>query len=134
MVSCIHQGNTEHGSHPDARTTTSSSYECTASSSSSEQQHDYQQHRWFTRGNSYATQHLERALSLPAISSSKRSPNAFFVFSSEQRPKIRAEQPRIRSSELNRLLGQEWNRLSEVTFVPILYFFPYLFYFTRNQK
>lgn len=131
MVSCIHQGNTEHGSHPDARTTTSSSYECTASSS--EQQHDYQQHRWFTRGYSYATQHLERALSLPAISSSKRSPNAFFVFSSEQRPKIRAEQPRIRSSELNRLLGQEWNRLSEVTFVPILYFFPYLL-FTRNQK
>ncbi|KAI9318770.1 hypothetical protein BX666DRAFT_1539946 [Dichotomocladium elegans] len=43
----------------------------------------------------------------------KVHPNAFFVFSSERRQKIRDEQPNIRNSDLNRLLGQEWNSLSE---------------------
>lgn len=134
IVSSIHQGNTEHGSHPDARAT--SSYECTPSS----QQH-YNHHRWFTR-DLCGSQHVERDSPLPVVTSNhhrtrKKAPNAFFVFSSEQRPKIRAEQPRIRSSELNRLLGREWNRLSEVSstlfFAFRTFFLIFSFYYQESK-
>ncbi|KAI9498229.1 hypothetical protein BDB00DRAFT_969258, partial [Zychaea mexicana] len=43
----------------------------------------------------------------------KRSQNAFVVFSSERRGQIRAQQPRIRNSDLNKLLGKEWKGLSD---------------------
>lgn len=50
----------------------------------------------------------------------KRPKCAFFFYASDRRPSLRAEQPGLSAVDTSRILGDEWNKLSEEEKTPYL--------------
>jgi len=50
----------------------------------------------------------------------KKPHSAFLFFSSDRSPSLRAEQPSLTALDLSRLLGEEWERLTEEAKKPFI--------------